>query len=97
MSGSTIAPTDEFRPPPAVTVLRKFACTALLLAAAWAPAWAAASRDDAAATAQRETGGRVLAVERSEAGGRAVWRVKVVTARGEVRVVLVDVATGQTQ
>lgn len=70
---------------------------ATLLALAWLPAWAAATRDDAAAAAQRETGGRVLAVERAEADGRAVWRVKVLTARGEVRVVLVDVATGRTQ
>lgn len=78
-------------------ILRKLTCAAMLFAAAACPAWAAASRDDAAATAQRETGGRVLAVERSEAGGRAVWRVKVVTDRGEVRVILVDVATGRTQ
>jgi uncharacterized membrane protein YkoI len=73
-----------------------FLC-ALVLAAAGLPAWANVSRDDAAAVAQRETGGRVLAVERADAGGRAVWRVKVVTARGEVRVVLVDVATGRPQ
>lgn len=73
-----------------------FLCT-LVLAAAGLPAWANVSRDDAAAVAQRETGGRVLAVERADAGGRAVWRVKVVTARGEVRVVLVDVATGRPQ
>lgn len=73
-----------------------FVC-ALVLAAAGLPAWANVSRDDAAAVAQRETGGRVLAVERADAGGRAVWRVKVVTARGEVRVVLVDVATGRSQ
>ena len=78
-------------------LLRRLACAVLLLAAAGAPAWAAASRDDAAAAAQRETGGRVLAVERAESGGRAVWRVKVLTARGEVRVVLVDVASGRTQ
>nr|WP_242528856.1 PepSY domain-containing protein [Ramlibacter ginsenosidimutans] len=61
------------------------------------PAWAAVGRDEAAAVAQRETGGRVLAVERSDAGGRAVWRVKVVTPSGEVRVVLVDATTGQTR
>ena len=77
--------------------LRKLACTLLLFAAAALPAWAAASRDDAAAAAQRQTGGRVLSVERADAGGRAVWRVKVVTPRGDVRVVLVDVATGQAQ
>nr|WP_255429628.1 PepSY domain-containing protein [Ramlibacter albus] len=55
------------------------------------------SRDDAAAVAQRETGGRVLSVDRADMGGRAVWRVKVVTSRGDVRVVLVDVATGQVR
>ena len=77
--------------------LHKPIFAALLLLAAGLPAWAAASRDDAAATAQRESGGRVLAVERSEGGGRAVWRVKVLTPRGEVRVILVDVATGQTR
>ena len=74
---------------------RKLLC-AMLLVAAGLPAWAAASRDDAAAAAQRETGGRVLAVERADAGGRPVWRVKVVTPRGEVRIILVDVASGRT-
>jgi uncharacterized membrane protein YkoI len=66
-----------------------------MLALAAGGALAAVSRDDAAAVAQRETGGRVLSVDRADAGGRAVWRVKVVTSRGDVRVVLVDVATGQ--
>ena len=70
-------------------------CAALLAVAA--PAWANLSRDDAASVAQRASGGRVLSVERSEAGGRAAWRVKVVTAQGEVRVILVDVASGQTR
>ena len=32
----------------------------------------------------------------ADAGGRAVWRVKVVTAQGVVQVILVDVATGRT-
>lgn len=63
--------------------------------AAGAPAWADVGPDAAAAAAQRQTGGRVLSVERSDAGGRAVWRVKVVTAQGEVKVVLVDAATGR--
>ena len=57
-----------------------------------APAWADVSRDQAAAMAQSQTGGRVLSVEKSESGRRSVWRVKVVTPRGEVRVVLIDVA-----
>ena len=68
---------------------------ALLLAAATS-AWADVSRNDAAAIAQRASNGRVLAVERADDGGRPVWRVKVVTAGGDVRVILVDVATGRT-
>ena len=44
------------------------------------------SRDQAAAAAQRMTGGRVLSVE--QAGSS--WRVKVVTPSGEVRVIIVD-------
>lgn len=79
-----------------LNLLGKLAC-AVALAAAGLAAGAAASRDDAAAIAQRESGGRVLAVERADSGGRPVWRVKVVTPRGEVRVVLVDVATGQAR
>ena len=66
-------------------------CAALMLLAA--PAWAELSRDDAAAVAQRVSGGRVLSVEKSG----SMWRVKVVTAKGEVRVILVDAATGRAQ
>lgn len=69
-------------------------CALLLLLAA--PAWAEVSRDEAAAIAQRANGGRILSVERSDADGRAVWRVKVITPQGEVRVILVDVASGRT-
>ena len=60
------------------------------------PAWADVSRDDAAAVAQRASGGRVLSVDLAQSGGRPAWRVKVVTAQGEVRVILVDVASGRT-
>jgi uncharacterized membrane protein YkoI len=67
---------------------------ALLIALA-APAWADASRDDAAATAQRVANGRVLSVERVEADHRPVWRVKVLTGQGEVRVILIDAASGR--
>ena len=66
-------------------------CAALMMLAA--PAWADVSRDDAAAAAQRASGGRVLSVEKSG----SVWRVKVVTVKGEVRVILVDAATGRVQ
>lgn len=72
------------------------ALTTALLMTLSLPAWADVSRDDAAATAQRSSGGRVLAVDRADQGGRAVWRVKVLTPRGEVRVILVDVASGRT-
>ena len=67
---------------------------AMLLAVATA-AWADLSRDDAAAAAQRVSSGRVLSVDRAEAGGRPAWRVKVVTAQGEVRVILIDAASGR--
>jgi uncharacterized membrane protein YkoI len=73
----------------------KLLCAALLLASSLA--WASLSRDDAAAVAQRASGGRVLSVEKSESSGQPVWRVKVVTAAGEVRVINVDVATGQVR
>lgn len=66
-----------------------------LLIALSAPAWADVSRDEAAAAAQRATSGRVLSVEKAEADRRPVWRVKVVTGQGEVRVILIDAATGR--
>jgi uncharacterized membrane protein YkoI len=72
---------------------RSLLCAALV--AAFAPAWADVSRDDAAAAALRVASGRVLAVERAQSGDRPAWRVKVVTPEGEVRVILIDVATGQ--
>ena len=69
--------------------------TVLLMALA-PPAWAEVSRDDATSLARQVTGGRVLAVEKIEREGRLVWRVKVLTAQGEVNVVLIDAATGRT-
>ena len=73
--------------------LRTVLC-ALFLASAL-PAWADVGRDEAAAVAQRVASGRVLAVDRADAGGKAVWRVKILTAQGEVRVVVVDAASGR--
>ncbi len=67
-------------------------CTVALALAT--PAWADVSRDQAAAAAQRQTGGRVLSVDKAESGRRTVWRVKVVTPRGEVRVVFIDAQSG---
>jgi uncharacterized membrane protein YkoI len=67
-------------------------CAALLLLAT--AAWADMSRDDAAAAAQRATGGRVLSVDKADSGGRPAWRVKVVTPQGEVRVIMIDAGGG---
>lgn len=76
------------------TALRLLAACSVTLALA-APAWADVSRDQAAAAAQRQTGGRVLSVEKAESGHRPVWRVKVVTQKGEVRVVFIDASAGR--
>jgi uncharacterized membrane protein YkoI len=67
---------------------------ALLIALA-APAWADIGRDQAAAAAQRVATGRVLSVDRTEADHRPVWRVKVLTTQGEVRVIMIDAASGR--
>ena len=67
---------------------------ALVLAA---PLALAVDRDEAAARAQHSTGGRVLAVERAEQDGRPVFKVRILTPSGEVRVVLVDARTGATR
>ena len=75
------------------TPIRTLLC-ALLLASAL-PAWADVGRDEAAAVAQRVASGRILAVDRADAGGKAVWREKILTAQGEVRVVVVDAASGR--
>ena len=68
-------------------------CALLIVMAA--PAWADVSRDEAAAAAQRVASGRVLSVERTEADRRPVWRVKVLTANSDVRVILIDAASGR--
>ena len=73
----------------------KLLCSALLVVANLA--WADVSRGDAAALAQRSNGGRVLSVDKVESSGQPVWRVKVLTPAGEVRVIQVDMATGQTR
>lgn len=75
------------------SLLKPLLC-ALLVASAL-PAWADVSRDQAAAAAQRVASGRVLAVERAEVDHKPVWRVKILSAQGEVRIVVVDVASGR--
>lgn len=66
-----------------------------LLVASTLPVWADVSPAEAAAVAQRVASGRVLAVERAEHERKAVWRVKILSAQGEVRVVVIDVASGR--
>ena len=73
--------------------LAQLACA--LLVAASIPAWADVGRDDAAAAAQRIAAGRVLSVDKSQSGSRAVWRVKIVTTKGDVMVILIDAASGR--
>lgn len=60
-----------------------------------APAWADVSRDDAVAIAQGGSSARVLSAEKTDSDGRAAWRVKLVTSQGEVRVILIDAASGR--
>jgi len=76
-----------------MNVVIKSLCALLIVVAA--PAWADISRDEAAAAAQRVATGRVLSVDKTEADHRPVWRVKVLTAQGEVRVILIDAASGR--
>lgn len=52
------------------------------------------SRDEAAAIAQRRTGGRVLSVN-LQRNGRPVYRVKLLIEGERVRTVAVDAQTGQ--
>jgi uncharacterized membrane protein YkoI len=71
-----------------------FLISAVLIALTM-PVWADVSRDDAAAIVQKNGGGRVLAVEKTERDGRTFWRVKVLTPQGEVKIVMVDAASGR--
>jgi uncharacterized membrane protein YkoI len=70
-------------------------CLCLMLVSS--PVRAETGRDGAAAVAQKASGGRVLAVDKTERDGRVAWRVKVLTPKGEVRLLLVDAASGRLQ
>ena len=79
---------------PALTLGALFLGAFLLLPSAWA----AVDRDQAGAMAQRVTPGRVLAVERGlYVDGSVVWKVRVLTAGGDVRLVVLDADTGRTR
>lgn len=60
------------------------------------PAWADVSRDEAVVAALQVVSGRVLSVDKAQMGKRVAWRVKLVTAGGDVRVVMIDAATGRS-
>jgi uncharacterized membrane protein YkoI len=74
--------------------------TAVLLALACLlpAAWAAVGRDEAISLAQRTAPGRVLAVEHGvHVDNSLVWRVKVLSRGGELRLVVIDAATGRSR
>ena len=52
------------------------------------------SLNDATDLVQKRTGGRVLAAQEIREQGRQLYRIKVLTRQGEVRIVLVDAETG---
>lgn len=55
------------------------------------------SLNDATELVQKRTGGRVLAAQEVREQGRAMYRIKVLTRQGEVRIVLVDAETGSME
>ena len=59
------------------------------------PSFANVGRDEAATVAQRVAKSRVLAVESIDAGGKVVWRVKILASQGQLRVVVVDAVSGR--
>ena len=78
--------------------IRTTAALLLSLGCLLPAAWAGISRDDAAALAHRTVPGRVLAVEQGvHIDNKPVWRVRVLTAAGELRLVVIDAETGRTR
>ena len=62
------------------------------------PAWAGISRDEAASLAQRTAPGRVLAVEHGvHVDNKLVWRVRMLTSAGDLRLVVIDEDTGRVR
>ena len=61
-------------------------------------AWAGVSREQATALAQKAVPGRVLAVEHGvDIENKVIWRVRMLTAAGDLRVVIVDEETGRAK
>jgi len=74
----------------------KFFITLICVMTLGGPVWADVGRDEAGAIAQRISAGRVLAIEKTVNNGRNIWRVKVLTQQGEVKVLLIDASSGRT-
>ena len=61
-------------------------------------AWAGISRDEAVSLAQRMAPGRVLAVEHGvHVDNSLVWRVRVLTSAGDLRLMVIDAETGRSR
>jgi uncharacterized membrane protein YkoI len=61
-------------------------------------AWAEVSRDQAIAVAQANSPGKVLAVEHGvHVDNKLVWRVRIATAAGELKLVVIDAETGRVR
>ena len=52
------------------------------------------SLNQAVQQVRQETGGRVLSADESSQGGRRVYRIKVLTPSGHVRVFVIDARSG---
>ena len=52
------------------------------------------SEREAVAIAQQHANGRVLAINRSNAGGRSAYRIKILSGKGDVRIITVDAHSG---
>ena len=62
------------------------------------PAWADVDRNQATSIAQGVVAGRVLAVERGlHVDDSLVWRIKVLTPAGDVRLIVIDAKTGRSR
>lgn len=55
------------------------------------------SLDEATERVQKNTGGRVLSAQTVREEGRDLYRIKVLTRQGEVRIVYVNPATGDME
>lgn len=77
---------------------RSFLAALLALGLLVPAAWAAVGRDEAATLAQRVAPGKVLAVEQGvHVDNKPVWRVRIVTAAGELRLIVIDAETGRSR